>query len=67
MSGDNKSSEEVFAQLVEWDASNFLLAAATCSGSDDEDHDGIVDGHAYSVIAVKGNVCGKYNMILFRK
>ena len=65
-SRDNKSTEELFACLTEWDACNFLLAGSSCRGSDDEDHDGIVDGHAYSVITVKQNVCGRYNMILFR-
>ncbi len=36
------------------------------AGSDTNDHDGIVDGHAYSLITVRKNVCGKFDLMLFR-
>jgi len=36
------------------------------AGSDKNDTDGIVDGHAYSLIAVKKNVCGQHDLMMFR-
>jgi len=42
--------DEMFEKMVAWDNQNYIIGAGTCSGSDSEDHQGIVDGHAYSVL-----------------
>ena len=43
------------------------MGAATRSGNDEDATDGIVDGHAYSVLAVKKDVCGKgFDLICLR-
>ena len=44
--------------MCAWDDSNYILGAGTRAGSDREDRDGIVDGHAYSVLTVLDNVAG---------
>eukprot|EP00964_Phaeocystis_antarctica_P107817 scaffold72485_cov58-Phaeocystis_antarctica.AAC.2 len=43
--------EQLFERMCAWDDSNFILGAGTRAGSDREDQDGIVDGHAYSVLS----------------
>jgi hypothetical protein len=59
--------DELFDMLCEWDAQDFLVAAATRSGSDDDATDGIVDGHAYTVLSARKDVCGKgIDLICFR-
>ena len=45
-------------RMCAWDDSNYILGAGTRAGSDREDRDGIVDGHAYSVLTVLDNVAG---------
>eukprot|EP00961_Rhodomonas_salina_P004492 61234-Rhodomonas_salina.1 len=45
--------DELFDLLCEWDAANFVVCAGTGAGSDKNNTDGIVDGHAYSVISAK--------------
>mmetsp|Transcript_156771 Transcript_156771/g.503095 ORF Transcript_156771/g.503095 Transcript_156771/m.503095 type:complete len:435 (-) Transcript_156771:338-1642(-) len=56
---DKIGIDELFDLLCEWDSQDFLISAATRSGSDEDATDGIVDGHAYSVLSVKKDVCGK--------
>lgn len=56
---DKLGTDELFDLLCEWDAQDFLVAAATRSGSDENTTDGIVDGHAYTVLSARKNVCGK--------
>ena len=41
-----------------WDDQNYIIGAGTKAGSDDEATDGIVDGHAYSVLQCKNDVAG---------
>merc|ERR1711983_229699 len=52
------SEEELFMRLCAWDDQNYIIGAGTKSGSDTEKTDGIVDGHAYSVIECKNDVAG---------
>ena len=40
------------------DDENYILAAGTRQGSDENSTDGIVDGHAYSVLHVVNDACG---------
>ena len=55
---EDKGVDEVFDRMCAWDAANYILAAGTKSGSDEENTDGIVDGHAYSVLTCVRNVLG---------
>jgi hypothetical protein len=61
------SSTEVFVRLAAWEQNNYMMAAGTRGGSDSDDTDGIVDGHAYSVLDVQLNVANsRINMIKVR-
>jgi len=50
--------DDLFRRLCEWDDENYIMAAGTRQGSDTEDTDGIIDGHAYSVLEVVNDACG---------
>merc|ERR1740121_112874 len=50
------TAEDLFERMVEWDDHNFLMCAATQSGSDKQDHQGIVYGHAYTVLTCLSDV-----------
>ena len=52
------SDDDLFEKMCAWEDANFIMAAGTKSGSDSNDTDGIVDGHAYSVLEVINDVCG---------
>jgi hypothetical protein len=41
---------ELFERLCRWDEAGYLMGAGTRRGSDTEDHEGIVDGHAYTIL-----------------
>merc|ERR1711862_599992 len=47
-----------FDLMADWCKANYILGAGTHSGSDEDDHDGIVDGHAYSVLTANVDVAG---------
>ena len=49
---------ELFERMCAWDDANFILGAGTKAGSDRNTTDGIVDGHAYSVLTVLNDVAG---------
>merc|ERR1712166_1345568 len=44
--------------MCAWDDQNYILGAGTRAGSDKEGTDGIVDGHAYSVLECVNDVAG---------
>ena len=50
--------EELFIRMCAWDDANYILAAGSKAGSDTEMTDGVVDGHAYSVIDCINDVAG---------
>jgi len=52
------SADELFERMCAWDDDNFLVGAGTKAGSDKEETDGIVDGHAYSVLEVVNDAAG---------
>ena len=52
------SVNELFEAMCAWDDENYILAAGTRVGSDSEDTDGIVDGHAYTVLECINDVAG---------
>ena len=52
------SMEELFARMCVWDDKNYIMGAGTKLGSDYEKTDGIVDGHAYSVLQCEDDVAG---------
>lgn len=55
----DKSDEEVFQMLEGFDKQEYLMCAGSSSGSDkDISNQGIVQGHAYSLIRVEENVAG---------
>ena len=52
------SPEELFERMCAWDDKNFVVGAGTKAGSDTKSTDGIVDGHAYSVLECHNDVAG---------
>ena len=44
--------------MCAWDDQNYVMAAGTKPGSDTNTTDGIVDGHAYTVITCLNDVAG---------
>ena len=50
--------EDLFERMCEWDDTSYIMAAGTTAGSDTEDHDGIVDGHAYTILDCVNDVAG---------
>jgi len=61
------SDDELFDDMCEWDATNYIMGAGTQAGSDTHDHQGIVDGHAYSVITcVKQAGGSEFDMVKVR-
>ena len=52
------SGDELFERMCAWDKQNYILAAGTKDGSDSEATDGIVDGHAYTVLTCVAQVAG---------
>lgn len=52
------TDDEVFQMIADADKNNFLMCAGSHSGSDtDTDDSGVVQGHAYTLLTVKPNVC----------
>ena len=52
------TGEELFHKLVAWDAADFIIGCASEGDNDRVKHDGIVDGHAYTVLQAFSNVAG---------
>eukprot|EP00656_Telonema_subtile_P049244 TRINITY_DN6077_c0_g1_i1.p1 TRINITY_DN6077_c0_g1~~TRINITY_DN6077_c0_g1_i1.p1 ORF type:complete len:458 (-),score=128.76 TRINITY_DN6077_c0_g1_i1:185-1558(-) len=53
--------------MCAWDDAGFLMAGGTCAGDDDEDHEGIVDGHAYTILDCENDVAGtEFDLIKVR-
>jgi hypothetical protein len=52
------SAEQVFDRMCAWDEQNYIIGCGTKAGSDTETTDGIVDGHAYTVLTCIKNVAG---------
>jgi len=54
-----RSDKELHAMLCQWDQSNYIMCANTPGGSDTEfSAQGIVQGHAYTLIGARQNVGG---------
>lgn len=61
------NSDQLFERMCVWEDAGFMMAAGTKVGSDLNDTDGIVDGHAYSILDVENDVgAGKFDMIKVR-
>jgi len=61
------TEEELFERMCCWDDHNYIIAAGTKSGSDTKKTDGIVDGHAYSVLECCNDVAGtEFDLIKVR-
>lgn len=59
--GDKRAKcglNEMFERMCAWDDQNYVMAAGTKAGSDTNTTDGIVDGHAYTVITCLNDVAG---------
>jgi len=56
----SKSEDELFLKMVDWDDNNYIMGAGTRAGSDANTTDGIVDGHAYTVLSCVRNAGGNY-------
>ena len=52
------SKDEMFERMCLWENAEFLMAAGTRGGSDTDSHDGVVDGHAYTIMDCVSNVAG---------
>lgn len=53
---DKLDSDGLFRRMCDWESHNFILAAGTKSGSDQNNTDGIQDGHAYSILHIQEDV-----------
>jgi hypothetical protein len=61
------NQDELFGRMCEWDNTNFIMGAGTKAGSDSESTDGIVDGHAYTVLTCVAAVVGtEFDLIKVR-
>jgi hypothetical protein len=57
----------LFEKMCAWDDQNFIMGAGTKSGSDTAATDGIVDGHAYTVLTCVNDVAGtEFDLIKVR-
>jgi len=56
--GKEQSEDELFAKMCAWDDSNYLMAAGTRAGSDQNSTHGVVDGHAYSILECVNDAAG---------
>ena len=64
----NVSADDLFRKIAAWDANNYIIGAGTGgSGDDTKERDGIVDGHAYTVLQAHENVAGSgFDMVQVR-
>jgi len=61
------SSDDMFERMCAWDDANYIIACGSSGKSDKENTDGIVDGHAYTVLACENDVAGtQFDMIKLR-
>jgi len=62
------SADDLFKKIAAWDANNYIIGAGTGgSGDDTKDTDGIVDGHAYTVLRALEDVAGSgFDMVQVR-
>lgn len=59
--------DELFLRMCKWDDDNYVMAVGTKAGSDTNVADGIVDGHAYTVMQCIDNAGGtEFHMIKVR-
>jgi len=52
------TEEELFERMCCWDDQNYVIGSGTKAGSDTKTTNGIVDGHAYSVLECLNDVAG---------
>uniref|UniRef100_A0A7S3U8F0 Calpain catalytic domain-containing protein n=1 Tax=Strombidinopsis acuminata TaxID=141414 RepID=A0A7S3U8F0_9SPIT len=65
--GESVDENDMFEKLCAWDDQNYIIACGTKAGSDSQDTDGIVDGHAYTVLTCINNAGGTdFDMIRVR-
>merc|ERR1719231_1848146 len=58
---------QMFERMCAWHDNNFLMALGTKAGSDAHDTDGIVDGHAYTILDCINDAGGsQFDMIKVR-
>ncbi|CAL1162657.1 unnamed protein product [Cladocopium goreaui] len=50
--------DEMFQKMCAWDAASYMMALGTRSGSNSSSVNGIIDGHAYTLITCLNNVAG---------
>merc|ERR1719382_682270 len=59
--------EELFRRMCLWEDANFIMCAGSLEGKDTDMTQGIVDGHAYSIIRCIDNAGGTdFDMIKMR-
>lgn len=61
------SEEELFARMCAWEDENYIMCCASKDGSDTVNTDGIIDGHAYTILACIQSAGGtSFDMIRVR-
>lgn len=55
---ENLDDDELFAGTCSWEDAECIVSCGTKYGLDTNDTDGIVDGHAYSILACEQDVAG---------
>jgi len=61
------TTDQLFERMCAWDDENFIMGAGTKAGSDTQATDGIVDGHAYTIIDCVDNAGGtEFDLIKVR-
>jgi len=65
--GSTVTSKNLFERMCAWDDANYIMACGSAGSSDKDKTDGIVDNHAYTILACVNNVAGtKFDMIKVR-
>lgn len=65
--GMKVSQDDLFNRMCAWDDNNYIMGCGTKSGSDKNSTEGIVDGHAYTIIDCIDNAGGTdFDMIQVR-
>merc|ERR1711862_73239 len=61
------SNNDLFERMCAWEDENYIMAAGSCSGTDRNETDGIVDGHAYTILSCVAKPAGsEFDMVKVR-
>merc|ERR1712232_189072 len=64
---DKASDNDMFEHMCQWEDKNYIMACGTKAGPDTHLTDGIVDGHAYTILSCINDAGGtQFDMIKLR-